>query len=128
MPSTTRRASTASSASCGPELLVTPDATAEERALAERGRFFVERERGYAQLQRTKPQTLGYGLADSPVAQAAWIVETLRTWTDDPRLLDHSELRDRVLDNVSVYWSTNTGASSARIYLGSSLSASPPPS
>jgi pimeloyl-ACP methyl ester carboxylesterase len=71
---------------------------------------------GYAQLQSTRPQTLGYGLTDSPVGQAAWILEKFYFWTDnsgDPR--DTIRI-DRLLDNVSLYWFTATAASSARLY------------
>jgi epoxide hydrolase len=71
---------------------------------------------GYALQQGTRPQTLGYALADSPVGQCAWIAEKYWAWTDhrgDPlQALD----RDQMLDNVSVYWHTSTAASSARIY------------
>ena len=71
---------------------------------------------GYSTQQSTRPQTLGYGLADSPVGQMAWIVEKFWAWTDcdgDPfNALD----RDELLDNVMVYWLTNSGASSARLY------------
>lgn len=71
---------------------------------------------GYALQQATRPQTLGYGLVDSPVGQCAWIAEKYWAWTDhdgDPR----SALSpDQMLDNVSVYWYTETAASSARIY------------
>jgi len=71
---------------------------------------------GYQLLQSTRPQTLGYGLADSPVGQLAWIVEKFWAWTDnggDPLVLF---TREQLLDNVTVYWFTNTGASSARLY------------
>ena len=71
---------------------------------------------GYAKQQATRPQTLAYGLTDSPVGQAAWILEKFWAWTDcngDPlNLLG----RDELLDNVMVYWVTATAASSARIY------------
>jgi pimeloyl-ACP methyl ester carboxylesterase len=71
---------------------------------------------GYALQQGTRPQTLGYGLVDSPVGQCAWIAEKYWAWTDhggDP--LDALS-RDQMLDNISVYWHTATAASSARIY------------
>lgn len=70
----------------------------------------------YAQQQRTRPQTLGYGLTDSPVGQAAWILEKFLAWTDnhgDPR--DAVRI-DRLLDNVTLYWLTATATSSARLY------------
>lgn len=73
-------------------------------------------ESGYSAQQATRPQTLGYALADSPVGQLAWIVEKFRAWTDcegDPFTVLS---RDQLLDNVMVYWLTNSATSSARIY------------
>jgi pimeloyl-ACP methyl ester carboxylesterase len=71
---------------------------------------------GYSQQQSTRPQTLGYGLADSPAGQAAWVLEKFWAWTDcdgDPlNVLSH----DQLLDNVMLYWLPNAGASSARLY------------
>jgi epoxide hydrolase len=67
---------------------------------------------GYSAVQSTRPQTIGYALVDSPAALCAWIVEKFRAWTD-PR---HPVDRDRVLDDVTLYWLTGTGASSARLY------------
>jgi hypothetical protein len=73
-------------------------------------------ETGYSTQQASRPQTVGYSLADSPVGQAAWIYEKLGEWSDT----DHHPARglgaDRVLNNISLYWLTNTGASSARLY------------
>jgi pimeloyl-ACP methyl ester carboxylesterase len=82
---------------------------AERAALAdlERG---AEWESGYAAEQSTKPQTIGYGLVDSPVALCAWIVEKLHAWTD------RALTRDEMLDDITLYWLTATGASSARLY------------
>ena len=75
---------------------------------------------GYSKQQATRPQTLGYGLADSPVGQMAWVVEKYREWTDCERNgLRHPEhvlSRDELLDTVMLYWLTNSGASSARLY------------
>jgi epoxide hydrolase len=72
--------------------------------------------RGYSTLQATRPQTLGYGLADSPVAQCAWIIEKMWAWTDCSGHPENALTRDQMLDNVSLYWFTDTGASSARLY------------
>ncbi len=72
--------------------------------------------RGYSEQQRTKPQTLGYSLADSPAGQAAWIYDKFRDWSDcrgDPM---NSYSPDDVLDNIMLYWLPNNGASSARLY------------
>lgn len=71
---------------------------------------------GYAEIQKTKPQTLGYGLADSPVGQMAWILEKFQGWSDGANIPDDSFDRDRLLDNVMIYWLNNAGASSARLY------------
>jgi pimeloyl-ACP methyl ester carboxylesterase len=71
---------------------------------------------GYSKQQSTRPQTVGYGLTDSPSGQAAWILEKFWAWTDcggDPlNILG----RDELLDNVMLYWITETAASSARLY------------
>ncbi|KRE31506.1 epoxide hydrolase [Agromyces sp. Soil535] len=72
---------------------------------------------GYAIIQSTRPQTLGFGLADSPVGQLAWIVEKFKEWTDPVfELPEEAVDRDQLLTNVSVYWLTGTAASSARLY------------
>ncbi|HEY9291070.1 MAG TPA: epoxide hydrolase, partial [Microlunatus sp.] len=65
------------------------------------------------ELHGSKPQTIGYGLVDSPVALCAWIAEKYRSWVDPagPGVSD-----DRLLDIVTLYWLTGTGASSARLY------------
>ena len=71
---------------------------------------------GYSTQQSTRPQTLGYGLADSPSGQMAWIVEKFWAWCDcdgDPRNVISA---DELLDNVMAYWLTNSAASSARLY------------
>ena len=71
---------------------------------------------GYSKQQSTKPQTLGYGLADSPAGQCAWIVEKFHEWTDCSGHPENAVSRDALLDNVLVYWLSNSGASSARLY------------
>lgn len=71
---------------------------------------------GYSQQQATRPQTLGYGLADSPIGQAAWIYEKFFEWTDcdgDPR---NALGLDEMLDNIMLYWLPGNAASSARLY------------
>jgi pimeloyl-ACP methyl ester carboxylesterase len=73
-------------------------------------------EMGYVHQQRTRPQTLGYGLTDSPVGQCAWILEKFKAWSDcgdDP--IGGFGI-DRVLDNISTYWFTATATSGARLY------------
>ncbi|WP_091531739.1 epoxide hydrolase family protein [Microlunatus soli] len=97
--------------------LVGPDtsirSTAEEQRalddLAERSRTGS----AYGELHGTKPQTIGYALLDSPIALAAWIAEKYHDWVDPagPGVTD-----DRLLDTITLYWLTGTGASSARLY------------
>jgi epoxide hydrolase len=71
---------------------------------------------GYSKQQSTRPQTLGYGLVDSPVGQLAWIVEKFWAWTDCDGHPENAVSRDELLDNVMLYWITGTAASSARLY------------
>ncbi|MBK7951201.1 MAG: epoxide hydrolase [Deltaproteobacteria bacterium] len=71
---------------------------------------------GYSKQQSTRPQTLGYGLVDSPAAQAGWILEKFWSWTDCNGHPENALSRDEMLDNVMLYWLPATGASSARLY------------
>ena len=71
---------------------------------------------GYSKQQSTRPQTLGYGLVDSPAGQAAWIVEKFWSWTDNDGHPEDVLSRDQLLDNVMMYWLPACGASSGRIY------------
>lgn len=73
-------------------------------------------ENGYGHLQRTKPQTVSYGLTDSPVGLAAWIVEKFRSWSDCGGDVERAFTRDELLTNISIYWFTATIGSSIRIY------------
>ncbi len=71
---------------------------------------------GYMHIQKSRPQTIGYALVDSPVAQAAWIYEKLWKWTDHDGDPEQAICRDRMLDNIALYWLTASGGSSARLY------------
>ena len=71
---------------------------------------------GYSKEQSTRPQTVGYGLVDSPVGQAAWIIEKFCAWSDCDGHPEHVFTRDELLDNVMLYWLPAAGASSARLY------------
>ncbi|MBO0864828.1 MAG: alpha/beta fold hydrolase [Mycobacterium sp.] len=71
---------------------------------------------GYSEQQSTRPQTLGYGLVDSPVGQLAWIVEKFWAWMDCDGHPENVLSRDELLDNVMLYWVTGSAASSARLY------------
>jgi epoxide hydrolase len=70
----------------------------------------------YSQIQATRPQTLGYSLVDSPVGLCAWILEKVWTWSDHQGDLWEVLSPDQVLDNITLYWLTRTGGSSARLY------------
>ena len=85
------------------------DATEAEQARLKGLETF---EMGYIQIQSTRPQTLAYSFADSPVGQLAWVVEKFKEWADPAVELD----RDSVLTDVTLYWLTNTGGSSAQLY------------
>jgi pimeloyl-ACP methyl ester carboxylesterase len=91
----------------------------EQAALADMGAY-VEKGSGYSKQQSTYPQTLGYGLADSPVGQMAWVVEKFYMWTDcevgGKRHPENILGKDELLDNVMMYWLNNSAASSARLY------------
>lgn len=71
---------------------------------------------GYSKQQSTRPQTVGYGLVDSPVGQAGWILEKIWAWTDNQGSPWDALSRDQVLDNIMLYWLPRNGASSARLY------------
>ena len=87
----------------------------ERRFLQERDRW-REAEGGYSHIQATKPQTLSYGLNDSPAGLAAWIVEKYRTWSDCDGDVERRFTKDELLTNVTIYWVTQTIGSSARLY------------
>jgi epoxide hydrolase len=92
------------------------DLTAAERdALADLDRARRD-ESGYGEQQATRPQTVGYGLVDSPVGLCAWIVEKFRAWSDHDSHPVTALTPDDMLDAVTLYWLTGTGASSARLY------------
>ncbi|MBT4488721.1 MAG: alpha/beta fold hydrolase [Rhodospirillaceae bacterium] len=87
----------------------------EEKAIAA-AKYYVDWDSGYSKQQSTRPQTLGYGLADSPSGQAAWILEKFWAWTDCDGHPENALARDDMLDNVMLYWLPGTAASSARLY------------
>ncbi len=87
----------------------------EQRALAAM-QFYQEHDSGYSKQQSTRPQTLGYGLADSPIGQAAWIMEKFYQWMDCDGHPENIASSDELLDNVMMYWLPDAAASSARIY------------
>jgi pimeloyl-ACP methyl ester carboxylesterase len=92
------------------------DLTDSERAALADLERISEWESGYSQEQATRPQTIGYSLADSPAGLCAWIVEKFRAWTDCDGHPENAVTRDELLDNLMLYWLPRTGASSARLY------------
>ncbi|MEN5072456.1 epoxide hydrolase family protein [Isoptericola cucumis] len=89
----------------------------EETAQIEEIRAVVAAERGYLEMQNHRPDTIGAALTDSPVGQLAWIAEKFRTETGGAsRTPDETVDRDQLLANVSLYWFTRAGASSAQFY------------
>lgn len=98
-----------------PDKLPAKLSAAQQRAINAQKRFETDGS-GYFALQSTRPQTIGYPLADSPVGQAAWIYEKFHAWTDNKGNPEDALTRDQMLDNITLYWLTDTAASSARIY------------
>jgi epoxide hydrolase len=98
-----------------------PDAKFEDLSAEEQRAIAVQSEwrttgAGYQEIQGTKPQSLGYGLEDSPSGLAAWIVEKFGAWSDGAPFPEASFTRDQLLTNIATYWFTATATSSARIY------------
>jgi microsomal epoxide hydrolase len=89
------------------------DLSDSDRARVERLRRFRLTGSGYSAVQSTRPQTVGYGLTDSPAGQLGWIAEKFGEWTDGGLAAVD---RDQMLTNISVYWLTRTAGSSARLY------------
>ncbi|MEU2364050.1 epoxide hydrolase family protein [Streptomyces noursei] len=99
--------------------------TAVERRWTEETRDFWHHRAAYAKQQATRPQTIGYSLVDSPVGLLAWILDKFAEWSDTEDSPFETISRDRILDDVTLYWLTRTGASSARIYYESHNSLDP---
>ncbi len=96
------------------EMMAEP--TAQERDAMAARKFYQDWDSGYSKQQSTRPQTLGYGLVDSPAGQAAWIIEKFYQWMDCNGHPENVASRDALLDNVMFYWLTGAAASSARLY------------
>jgi epoxide hydrolase len=90
--------------------------TPEEGASLAALQAFQQTGGGYSNLQATKPQTLAYGLSDSPIGQAAWIYEKFHGWSDHSGNLETVLGMDELLDNIMLYWLPGNAASSARLY------------
>ena len=95
---------------------VDPAWTPDEQEAAAALKHFVEWGTAYNRQHSTRPQTLGYGLTDSPAGQAAWILEKFREWTDCDGHPENALSRDELLDNVMLYWLNASATSSARLY------------
>ena len=93
-----------------------PDLTDREKSALAGMQHYNDWDSGYSKQQSTRPQTLGYGLADSPVGQAMWILEKFWSWTDCDGHPENVLTRDELLDNVMMYWLPDAAASSARLY------------
>jgi pimeloyl-ACP methyl ester carboxylesterase len=93
-----------------------PPLTDDERAFLDHEEDFVRREGGYNHVQSTKPQTLGYGLNDSPAGLAAWLLEKWRSWSDCDGDVDSRFSRDFLLTTVTLFWATGTITESMRDY------------
>ena len=94
------------------------DPTPEETAYLDELNTFLKEEMGYQWIQGTRPQTLAYGLTDSPAGLLAWIVEKFRAWTDNSGNPEDAVSRDEMLANISLYWFTGAIGSSFWPYYG----------
>jgi pimeloyl-ACP methyl ester carboxylesterase len=93
------------------------DLTAAEEERLGRQKRFHEDMAGYLHIQSTRPQTLAYGLSDSPTGQLAWMVEKFKEWSDPfARFVETIANSDRILTNVSLYWFTRTAGSAANLH------------
>lgn len=87
-----------------------------EMVFLQEAETFQKEEGGYQWIQGTKPQTLAYGLSDSPLGLAAWIAEKFHTWTDCNGRIENRVSKDELLTNIMIYWVTNTINSSFYLY------------
>ena len=93
-----------------------PELSEAEQEYLEAGRKWQQEEGAYAMIQGTRPQTLAYGLNDSPAGLAAWIVEKFRAWSDCDGDVEKRFTQDELLTNLMIYWATGTIGSSMRWY------------
>ena len=99
-----------------PDPATLSDLTEREKSALAGMQHYQEWDSGYSKQQSTRPQTVGYGLVDSPAGQAAWILEKFWAWTDCNGHPENVLGRDELLDNLMLYWLPGTAASSARLY------------
>ena len=100
----------------GPDPATMDDLTEREKSGLAGLKHYQDWDSGYSKQQSTRPQSVGYGLVDSPAGQAAWIVEKFWSWCDHDGHPEDVLTRDELLDNIMLYWLPATGTSSARIY------------
>lgn len=96
-----------------------PPINAEEQAYLDRVARWADEEAAYIAIQATKPLTLAYGLTDSPMGLAAWLIEKFKSWSDCQVSPEEAISLDDMLTDVMIYWVTNTAHSAARFYTGS---------
>jgi epoxide hydrolase len=99
-----------------PDPETTNDLTEREKSAIAGMQYYNDWDSGYSKEQSTRPQTVGYGLTDSPVGQMCWILEKFWAWTDCNGHPESVLTRDELLDNVMMYWLPAAAASSARLY------------
>jgi len=99
-----------------PDPATLSELTEREKSALAGMQHYQEWDSGYSKQQSTRPQTVGYGLVDSPAGQAAWILEKFWAWTDCNGHPENVLGRDELLDNLMLYWLPGTAASSARLY------------
>jgi pimeloyl-ACP methyl ester carboxylesterase len=90
--------------------------TPAEQNYLQAGRAWGRFEGAYAAIQATRPQTLAFGLSDSPAGLAAWIVEKFRAWSDCAGDIERTYTKDELLTNITIYWVTQTIHSACRTY------------
>lgn len=100
----------------GPPREARENPTDADKHAFDRMQYYQEWDSGYSKQQGTRPQSLGYGLVDSPVGLAGWIYEKLHAWSDNSGCAWELLGRDAILDNIMLYWLPATGASAARLY------------
>src|SRR5450755_1202141 len=92
------------------------DASSAEKKYVKNTAIWQQKEGAYSMIQSTKPQTLAYGLNDSPAGLAAWIIEKFRSWSDNDGNIENTFSKDELLTNLTIYWATGTINSSFRLY------------
>ncbi|WP_421917510.1 epoxide hydrolase family protein [Mesorhizobium sp.] len=90
--------------------------SAEEKAAYDQLNAFFAKNGAYGAMMSTRPQTVGYGLSDSPAGLAAWMFDKFNQWTYSGGDAERSLTKDEMLDDITLYWLTNSAISSAQLY------------